>query len=322
MPGKIKEHFVEANEVKLRVYEQGEGPAVLFVHGFPEAGRVWHHQLPFFAAAGFRAIAPDMRGVGASGKPQKLSDYALLNRVGDMVCLLRNLGIDEAVVVGHDWGAPVAWNCAALRPDIFRAVVGVSFPHMLRGPRPQLALGGDDYGDGTPYTVYFQTPGVADAEFDRDPADTLRRFLHGLSANPIGGRSWFPSVPRNGGFLDTLAPADAPPSWVEPEWFKAYVGDLKQSGFTGGLNYYRNLERDWELSAAYGDLPIRVPALFAAGDKDPVLHFPGTDLVLQAMKVAIPALRGTTIIPNAGHWAEMENPDAFNNVVLEFIRSL
>lgn len=277
--------------------------------------------MPFFAEAGFRAIAPDMRGVGGSEKPAKLTDYTLLHRVGDMVCLLRNLGIEQAVVVGHDWGAPVAWNCAALRPDIFRAVVGVSFPHMLRGPRPQLSLG-DAYGEGTPYTIYFQTPGVADAELDRDPADTLRRLLHGLSAKPLDGKSWFPSVPKNGGFLDTLAPAAAPPAWVDPDWFKAYVGDLTRSGFTGGLNYYRNIERDWEMSAAFGDLPIRVPALFVAGDKDPVLHFPGADLVLGAMKTSIPTLRGTHMLANAGHWAEMENPEEFNRVVLEFIRSL
>ncbi len=322
MPHELKEHFVEANEVRLRVYEQGEGPVILFVHGFPESGRVWHHQLPVMAAAGFRAIAPDMRGVGASSKPEKLSDYTILHRVGDMVCLLRELGVDQAVIVGHDWGAPVAWNCAALRPDIFRAVVGVSFPHLLRGARPQLTLDSGGYGDGTPYTVYFQTPGVADAELNRDPAETLRRLLHGLSANPIGGKAWYPSVPHGGGFLDTLPPAATPPHWVDPEWFKAYVGDLTQSGFTGGLNYYRNIVRDWEVSAAFGDLPIRVPALFAAGVKDPVLSFPGTDLVLEAMKVAIPTLRGTKLIPNAGHWAEMENPAEFNRIVLEFIRSL
>jgi pimeloyl-ACP methyl ester carboxylesterase len=178
----LRHHIVEANGIRIHVAEQGEGPVIVLCHGFPESWYSWHHQLPAFAAAGFRAVAPDMRGYGDTERPEAIDQYTLLHLVSDMVGLLDALQMKTAVIVGHDWGAPVAWHPALLRPDRFRGVVGLSVPFIPRGqvyPSPNLP----QTEDAVFYQDYFQTPGVAEAELERNVRSTIRSFLYSSSAD-------------------------------------------------------------------------------------------------------------------------------------------
>ena len=218
----IKHRTVETNGIRMHVAEQGEGPLVVLCHGFPESWYSWRHQLAALAEAGFRAVAPDMRGYGQTDAPTEIESYTQLHLVGDMVGLLDALGVQTAVIVGHDWGGPVAWNSALLRPDRFRAVVGLSVPFIPRRPgRPSTAYPQTD--DAIFYQAYFQTPGVAEKELERDVRSTIRRTLYSASGDAarrreltLGSERLVGMVPRKGGFLDrTIDPETLPPPGVD-----------------------------------------------------------------------------------------------------------
>jgi len=309
---------IETNGLRLRVTEQGRGPLVLLCHGWPELAHSWRHQLPALAAAGCHAVAPDMRGYGGSGAPEAVEVYSLLHLVGDMVGLVAALGEREAVVVGHDWGATVAWTCALLRPDLFRAVAAMSVPYRPRGPAPPLAMlraaGLHNF-----YWQYFQPPGVAEAEFERDPTATLRRILGAVgSGRPRDGAQVL-TLPKDGGFLD-LVPEPVPrPAWL-PEADLALMADAyRHTGFRGGLNYYRNIDRNWELLAPWQGALIQQPALFIAGTRDPVIAGPIGAKALEALPHSVPGLRRTVMIEGAGHWIQQERPDEVNAALVEFL---
>jgi pimeloyl-ACP methyl ester carboxylesterase len=324
----IRHRFVDTNGIRMHVAEAGEGPLVVLCHGFPESWHSWRHQLGALAEAGFHAVAPDQRGYGQTDKPPAIEDYTLLHLVGDIVGLLDALGAPTAAIVGHDWGAPVAWHTALLRPDRCRAVVGLSVPFRGRRPaRPTAAMPETD--DAIFYQLYFQTPGVAETEFERDPRDTIRRMLFwgsgdsGRPAVPIGGGGGdIGMVPRNGGFLTG---SDAPatlPAWITEADVDFYAGELKRSGFRGGLNWYRNIDRNWELLAPWAGAGVTVPALYVAGDRDLVLGFKGMERLLPALKQFAPNLRDTIILPGCGHWTQQERPAEVNAALLKFLRGL
>ena len=323
----ITHRFVTTNGIRMHIAEAGGGPVVVLCHGFPETWYSWRHQLVALAQAGFHAVAPDQRGYGQTDRPEAVDQYTLLHLVGDMVGLLDALGAPTAAIAGHDWGAPVAWHAALLRPDRFRAVIGLSVPFRPRGSvRPTTVM--PQTQDAIFYQLYFQEPGVAEAELERDPRATIRRVLfwgsgdaprrteRAVGAGDVG------MVPRGGGFL---VPMDAPgalPAWLNEADVDDYAGEFARSGFRGGLNWYRNIDRNWELLAAWAGAKVTVPALYVAGDRDLVVAFRGMDRLLPALKQFIPGLRQQIMLPGCGHWTQQERPAEVNRAMLEFLRAL
>jgi pimeloyl-ACP methyl ester carboxylesterase len=320
MPG-VTHRFVLVSGVRLHVAERGEGPAVLLLHGFPESWYSWRHQLAALADAGFRAIAPDMRGYGRSDRPEDPARYTQLHLVGDAIGILDALGVERAVVVGHDWGAPVAWHTALLRPDRVRGVAGLSVPHRPRGrTRPTEALRAA-FGERF-YQLYFQPPGVAEAELGRDPRAAIRRFLHGLSGDSPDRFITDPTVPAGGGILDVLSdPATLPP-WLEEADIDFYAGEFARTGFGGGLNWYRAQDLSWELLAPWQGAVVTPPALYIGGDRDLVVNLPRARQLIDNLRAWVPNLTGAIILPGCGHWTQQERPAEVNAALIGFLRGL
>lgn len=321
----VQHRTVETNGIRMHVAEQGSGPTVLLCHGFPESWYSWRHQLAALAGAGFHAVAPDMRGYGGTERPDAIDQYTLLHLVGDMVGLLDALEVDSAVVAGHDWGAPVAWHAALLRPDRFRAVIGLSVPFIPRGRvRPTTAMPRTD--DTIFYQLYFQEPGVAEAELERDVRAAIRRLLYWASGDALpadaAAIASLGMVPRQDGFVSRLPdPATLPP-WLAEDDLDAYTADFLRTGFRGGLHWYRNIDRNWELLAPLAGARVAVPALYVAGDRDLVLAFRGMDRLIPNLAALVPGLRKTIILPGCGHWTQQERPREVNAAMLEFLASL
>jgi pimeloyl-ACP methyl ester carboxylesterase len=322
----ITHRSIDSNGIRLHIAEQGSGPLVLMCHGFPESWYSWRHQLQALAEAGFHAVAPDMRGYGQSARPIGIDQYSLFHLVGDMVGVLDALKEEHAVVVGHDWGAPVAWHCALLRPDRFRAVVGLSVPYRPRGSvAPTSVMPQTE--DAAFYQLYFQTPGAAEAELDADPLISLRRILYSGSGdvprkNPGAASSGAGMVPRSGGFLARMPDTQKLPPWLTEADLNHYAAEFRQSGFRGGLNWYRNIDRNWELLAPYARAPITVPALYMAGELDLVVAFPRMREVIADLKRYIPLLRDTVMLPGCGHWTQQERAAEVNQHLIAFLRGL
>jgi pimeloyl-ACP methyl ester carboxylesterase len=323
----VRHRTVETNGIRMHVAEQGDGPLVLLCHGFPESWYSWRHQLAALAAAGFHAAAPDMRGYGQTEQPAEIDQYTLLHLVGDMVGLVDTLGGGPVVLAGHDWGAPVAWHAALLRPDRFRAVIGLSVPFRPRGSvRPSTAMPQTD--DTVFYQLYFQAPGVAEAELSRDVRSSIRRVLHAASGEGrqagagLGDPAAVGMVPRAGGFLSHTAEPSAPPSWLTEADVDFYTGEFTRTGFRGGLNWYRNIDHNWELLAPYAGARVMVPALYMAGDRDLVVHFRGMDQLLPNLKKFVPELRRTIMLPGCGHWTQQERPKEVNDAMIAFLNTL
>jgi epoxide hydrolase A/B len=325
------QRIIESNGIRLNIAEQGKGPLVLMCHGFPESWYSWRHQIDALAAAGFHAVAPDMRGYGKSDAPEGIDQYTIFHLVGDMVGLLDALEVPTAVVVGHDWGAGVAWHAARLRPDRFRAVCALSVPFRPRSKvRPTSVM--PQTADAQFYQLYFQEPGVAEAELERDPRLTVRNMLYGASgegaaairaaAASSGTAPSIGMVPRGGGMLRGPGAPATLPAWISEADIDFYAGEFKRSGFRGGLNYYRNVDRNWELIAPFADVRVTVPALYVAGDRDMVLAAPGTEQLLANMKHDVPALRTIKLLSGCGHWTQQERPAEVNAAIIDFLGSL
>jgi pimeloyl-ACP methyl ester carboxylesterase len=323
----ITHRTVEANGIRIHLAEAGAGPLVLLCHGFPESWYSWRSQLAALAEAGYRGIAPDMRGFGQTDRPEEIEKYTLFHLVGDMIGILDTLEVDKSVIVGHDWGAPVAWHSALLRPDRFRAVVGLSVPFRPRGPvRPTSVMPQTD--QSLFYQLYFQTPGVAEAELERDPRRTIRSLLYSGSgdaprrADNALSREAPGMVPRTGGFLTrTIDPAELP-AWLSEADIDFYAGEFARTGFRSGLNWYRNIDRNWELMAPFAGLRVTVPALYVAGDRDLVVSFAGMDKLIPNLAKFVPDLRGATMLPGCGHWTQQERAKEVNSAILGFLRGL
>jgi pimeloyl-ACP methyl ester carboxylesterase len=268
-----------------------------------------------------------MRGYGETGQPQEIDQYTLFHLAGDMVGVLDALGVAEAVVVGHDWGAPVAWHCALFRPDRFRAVAGLSVPFRPRGStRPTSAMPQTE--SSLFYQLYFQAPGLAEAELERDPRDTIRRLLYSGSGdvlrksdNTLGDRA--PGmVPRTGGFLTRTVDPPTLPAWLTEADIDFYATEFAHTGFRGGLNWYRNIDCNWELLAPFAGAKVMVPALYVAGDRDVVVRFPGMDKLLANLKLFIPNLTKTIMLSGCGHWTQQERASEVNAALIAFLRGL
>lgn len=320
------QRLVEANGLRLNIVEQGQGPLVLLCHGFPETSHAWRHQIAALARAGYRAVAPDLRGYGRSDCPDAAEAYTARDVVGDLVALVEALGQTQAVIVGGDWGATMAWQAARLRPDRFRAVAALGVPMMGRAPMApsRLFLQSDAAWF---YTHYFATPGVAEHELEADVAASLRKIYFAASGeagprddartpNPFG------MVARGAGLLTGLPDPLAPPHWLAASDFEQLVRAFEHSGFRGGLNYYRNLDRNWAAEAAFAGLQVRVPAMYLVGERDTGRSIPGMADIVDAMPSLVPQLRISQVVPRAGHWLQQEAPEAVNAALLGFLRSL
>jgi pimeloyl-ACP methyl ester carboxylesterase len=319
----ITHRFIETNGIRMHIAEKGTGPLVLMCHGFPESWYSWRHQIDSLAAAGFHAIAPDMRGYGQTDQPEAIDQYTLLHLVGDMVGVLDALGEETAVIAGHDWGAPVAWHAALLRPDRFRAVIGLSVPYRPRGKvRPTSVM--PQTSDAVFYQLHFQTPGVAEAELEADIPTTMRGVLLRLSGDAPAGGGGFSMVPRVGGMTARTKEASlAPlPAWLTEADLAFYAGEFARAGFRGGLNWYRNIDRNWEIMAPFGGAKVNVPALYVTGERDLVLAFPGAKELVANLTAFVPNLRQTIMLPGCGHWTQQERPQAVNAAMIEFLRGL
>ncbi|HZT66217.1 MAG TPA: alpha/beta hydrolase [Acidimicrobiales bacterium] len=305
---------VATNGVDLHVVEQGEGFPVVLAHGFPELAYSWRHQIPALASAGYRVIAPDQRGYGRSSIPEAVEDYDILHLTGDLIGVLDALGEERAVFVGHDWGAMVVWSLAQLAPERVAGVAGLSVPFLPRGPMPPVQVMRQAFADSFFYIVYFQRPGVADAELGGDPARTMRRLLAG-PARGSGAATPDMFALDGRGFIDRIPEPAGLPDWLSAEELDHYVSEFTRTGFTGGLNWYRNLDRNWELTPQLEGARVQVPSLFIAGAGDPVIGF----TPLSVMDGWLEDHRGTVIIDGAGHWVQQERPSEVNAALLDFL---
>ncbi|RYZ47096.1 MAG: alpha/beta hydrolase [Myxococcaceae bacterium] len=313
----ITHRTVKTHGIHLHLAEAGQGPLVLLLHGWPESWYSWRHQLSALADAGYHAVAPDVRGYGQSDKPQEIEAYSMKHLLGDFVGLLDALGEKTAVVVGHDWGAAMAWTCAALHPDRFRAVVGMSVPHMGRTPLPPTQLFKHVFGEKWFYILYFQEPGVAEAEFEADIPKSVRLILAGVPS--FDPQSPVVQARKPGdGFLTGVAAPETLPSWLTEEDIAYFAKELEGSGFRSGLNRYRNMDRDWAELPELATVKIEQPALFIIGEKDPGRAFAPID----PMKALVPNLQEPLVIPGAGHWIQQERAEEVNAALLAFLKAL
>jgi pimeloyl-ACP methyl ester carboxylesterase len=320
MPG-VTHRMIETNGIRLHVAEQGEGPLVILCHGFPECWYSWRHQLPALAKAGFRAVAPDLRGYGLSDRPEGGEKYTILDDIGDIVGLVDALGAKQAVIAGHDIGAAIAWQTALLRPDRIRAVIALSPPFRSRG-----------FGDAGPpttlmprtenaifYQLFLQNP-AAEAGLERNLRLTFRYQFANLSGDApsagVGGLA--PGMmPLKGGFM-----TDPPslPAWVTEADIDVYVKEYARSGFLGPLAWWRNIDRGWELMAPFAQMPVTVPALYMAGDRDFVVSAFSEDIAKQS--ALVPRLRPPIMLPGCGHWTQQERAPEVSAAMIDFLRQV
>ncbi|AQR60225.1 alpha/beta hydrolase [Brevundimonas sp. LM2] len=308
-----------------QVLESGpeDGPLVLLIHGFPELGISWRAQVAALGEVGYRAVAPDMRGYGGTDKPERTEDHTILHLVGDMVDLVRALGRSDAVVVGHDWGAPVAWHCALTRPDLFRAVAGLSVPFQPRRaggpPTPALAAIAKRAGRGEFYMSQFQAPD-AHRIFETDGATALRKGFYSYDGATPPARQSTGFIAPGHDFVSEVPDDATLPPWMGEAHFAEYVSAFRAGGFKGPFDWYRCLDLNWSLTAFLQGQRIHQPSMFMVGERDPVRHYAGAHEAKQADWLT--DLRGQTVLPGAGHWLQQERPDAVNAALIEFLATL
>jgi pimeloyl-ACP methyl ester carboxylesterase len=321
---------VEANGISIHTVSMGEGPLVLFNHGFPESWYSWRHQLPAVAEAGFRAVAIDMRGYGQTSRPADIDAYTVNHLVADNVALVAALGEREAVVVGHDWGAPIAWFSALLRPDVFRAVGALSVPYIP--PVPPLpegltlsALMRMQAGEGRDYyRLYFQEPGVAEADLEADVHRSVLGFIYTISgdivADGIHEQGWDGFFPAGQTLSQQLVVPEELPSWITSADVDFYVSELQRTGFRGGLNYYRNIDAIPTLLAPFVGRSVEQPAMYLGGELDLIAG--NTPDAIAGLPTAVPGLRTLQMFAGAGHWLQQERPAGVNAALVEFLQGL
>ncbi|MCU1359677.1 MAG: hypothetical protein JWN99_966 [Ilumatobacteraceae bacterium] len=328
--GTMFEHAqIDANGISIHTVSIGEGPLVVFCHGFPESWYSWRHQLPAVAQAGFRAVAMDMRGYGQTSQPADVGAYSLNHLVGDVVGVVAALGERQAVVVGHDWGAPVAWYSALMRPDMFRAVAALSVPYIAPfGSLPEgLTLNdlmranaaGREY-----YRLYFQEPGVAEADLEADVRSTVLGFMYGVSgdivADGVQTGGWDGHFPAGETMTQQLVVPGHLPAWLSEDDLSFYVAEMSRTGFRGGLNWYRNLNAIPAILAPFVGATIDQPALYLAGELDMIAG--NTPETLAALPNDVPGLRDLQIFSGAGHWLQQERASEVSDALVGFLRSL
>lgn len=311
------ERVVRVNGVRLRVIEAGRrgAPLVILAHGFPELAYSWRHQIPALAAAGYHVMAPDQRGYGGSSRPEAVEAYDVAALTGDLVGLIDAAGAERATLVGHDWGAVLTWSAPLLHPDRVAAVAGLSVPPVPRPLTPPTEAFRRIFGDNFFYILYFQRPGVADAEMAADPRRAMRRMLGGMRVPESGDAAQRMLAPGPAGFIERLPEPDRLPDWLRPGDLDRYVAEFRRTGFTGALNWYRNLDRNWRIMGHAAGRTIDVPALFLGGTADPVLGFTKTG---RAREVVTGPYR-QVMLDGAGHWIPQERPGEVNTELLTFL---
>ena len=304
-------NVVDVNGVRLRVAEAGppDGPVVILAHGFPELAYSWRHQVPVLAAAGYRVLAPDQRGYGGSSRPPAVESYDIAALTGDLIGLLDAVGAQRGAVIGHDWGAVVAWSTPLLHPGRVAAVAGLSVPPVPRPLTPPTEAFRRIFETNFFYILYFQQPGGADAEMAGDPERALRRMLGGMRTPQDEATALRMLAAGPEGFIDRLPEPQRLPDWLSAAELEHYVAEFTRTGFTGALNWYRNFERNWQIDA---------PALFVGGDDDPVLKFTRTD---RAREVVVGPYR-SVMLEGAGHWIQQERPEEINAELLDFLSAV
>jgi pimeloyl-ACP methyl ester carboxylesterase len=300
---------------------EGRGPLVILVHGWPELWYSWRHQIKPIAEAGYRVVAPDVRGYGGSDKPHPVEAYDMATLMADVVGLVDALGEDKAILIGHDWGAPICWNTAALRPDRVAAVAGLSVPYRRRGNVSTIDIWRQLYKDKFFYQLYFQEEGVAEQELEADVRVALRKIYYSISGDAPSLDSWLARPPTSTlleGFIDP----DPFPSWLTAEDLDYFVAHFEAGGFRGPINRYRNQERDFIHLPEMGAQPVHQPSCFIAGSKDVVRPFvPGMDLYADPGDNCTD-LRVVSVIEGAGHWVQQEAPEEVNEALLRFLNGL
>jgi len=308
-------HLVESGPT------DGHKGSVVFVHGFPESWYSWRHQLKAIGDARYRAVAMDVRGYGRSARPADVGCYAMSALVGDVIAVIDDLGRQESTIVGHDWGAPIAWNTALLRPDRVKGVAGLSVPYSPRGDNRPLESFRAFSGDELFYIDYFQKPGVVEAEVERDLESWLRGFYFTASGEADANAPSMGFVRKGGELRERLQqPSTDQMKWMTSEDFAFYLEEFERTGLTGGFNRYRNIERDWEELAPFHGAPIIVPALFIGGELDGP-----TQLGMRAIERfgnSLPKLTKSEILPGCGHWTQQEQPEPVNQLLLNFLSNL
>ncbi|MBY8881463.1 alpha/beta fold hydrolase [Actinacidiphila acidipaludis] len=331
VPGDATHRLVPGPAGRVHLVEQGTGPLVLLVHGFPESWYSWRRQLPALAAAGYRAVAVDVRGYGRSSRPEDPAAYRMRELVADAAAVVRALEEETAVIVGHDWGAGIAANAALLRPEVFRAVGLLSVPYTPRGgPRPSEVFaamsGGGSGSEDAPardefYVGYFQQPGRAEAEIEPDVRGWLAGFYAALSADtmPAAGAP-DPHFVRRGGTLRERFPVGALPSWLSEDELGVYAEEFERTGLTGALNRYRNMDRDWEDLADLDGAPVRQPSLFVGGALDASTTWLAD--AVAAFPATLPGLVASHILDGCGHWIQQERPAELNAILVDWLNGL
>ena len=319
---------IDANGISIHTVSVGEGPLVMFCHGFPECWYSWRHQLPVIAAAGFQAVALDMRGYGGTTAPQATGAYTLSHMVGDVVGVVAALGESQAVVVGHDLGAPIAWYSALMRPDVFRAVVGMSVPDVapfvlpagvtMTGRMRETAGGDRQY-----YRLYFQEPGVAEADLEADVYRVVRGFLYSISGDittdGVFDHGWDGHFPMGQDFIQQLVVPKTLPPWLTENDVTFYASELTRSGFHGGLSWFRNIDAQPAILGPFFGTTIFQPSMYISGENDLIAANPPA---LEKFPTSLPGLRGVHELPDAGHWIQQERPVEVNDALVAFLASL
>ncbi|EFJ13514.1 hypothetical protein SELMODRAFT_181715 [Selaginella moellendorffii] len=313
--GEISHRFVETNGIKMHIAEAGSpgNPVVLLLHGFPELWYSWRHQMPALAAAGYRVVAPDLRGFGQTDAPHGMEKYTSLHIVGDLVGLLDALGEEKVFVAGHDWGAIIAWDVCLFRPDRVKALVALSVPYSPRNPKHSFSQSlkrvlGEGY-----YFSRFQEPGRPEADFARFDAKTVVKKML------LNSKGEVLVAPKDKEVMDILEEPTELPPWISEEELDYYAQEFSRTGFTTGLNYYRAANLSWELKAPWTMVKISVPALFVTGDRDLVYCTPGIrDYVDKGrLKADVPNLK-ETIVLSSGHFMQQESAGEVNSILVSF----
>ena len=302
----LTHHYIRSGECPIHVVDAGQGPVVVFCHGFPEIWLSWRNQIPALVNSGYRVLAFDMRGHGESGAPDNVEDYSVLHTVGDVIAVLDSLNIEKTFIIGHDAGTTTAFHACLMRPDRFKGVVGLSIPYVPRGPISLLAGLRHAFPEEF-YIHYFQEAGVAETELEQDVANTIRKMVFGNSAQFCDAM-----FAHGGALLPNLPDVPNSMAFFPEEEFNFYVKEYERTGFRGALNGYRVLELNWQLTAPWQGVSLPCPAFYIGGERDNVLDLPGTREFAQAMEQA-------AFVEGAGHWVQAEAPDRVNT---ELIRCL
>jgi len=327
----FKKGMIETNGIELHYVEYGEGPLVIFCHGWPESWYSWRHQIRAVGNQGYRAVALHMRGYGDSTKPANIDAYSISHLIGDVVGSVAGLGESEAVVIGHDWGGPVAWYSALMRPDLFRAVAVLSVPFIPPFALPAEVSMNDlmraNAGDQEYYRLFFQEPGVAEADFEKDVRRSMLGVLYSISGDVIKdgyhSSGWDGHFPQGQTMTEQFIIPETLPEWLSEEDLNFYVQEHSASGFTGGFNWYRNIKRLPGIVAPFIDKTIDQPSLYMYGEHDLIAGNTADAIAsMRTGQTGLTDLRGCVEFPGAGHWLQQERAEGVNAELVKFLQGL